>query len=240
MSAPERERHDPVDTGQAHAGGRPPARPWRWLVVDLALLVVLGGAAAGAVALSHGGATRVSSRSAVVARPAQVISAPVAGTVTGAPGVTGSAVRRGQVLFRIAAVTGGQASVPAPVSGSLASLAAVPGATVAAGQTLATVVPDGRMEVVAMVSEDAIRRVRVGQQATITLPVDPGVTLHGRVLAVWPQTAQAYIGQSGIPTPPAQEFLKQTALVPVAVSLDRTPRSLATGESAEVTIDVGQ
>jgi multidrug resistance efflux pump len=142
------------------------------------------------------------------------------------------------VLFRVGD-RGRSAVVRAPVAGTLAAVLAPVGTAVSAGETLAVLVPARRMEVVAMVSEDQIRLVHVGDTATVALASDPGHTIDGRVLAIWPLTAQTYIGQSGVPAPPAEEFLKQTALVPVAVSLDAMPSGTVSGGSAEVTIDVG-
>jgi multidrug resistance efflux pump len=220
--------------------GRPAGlSPWRWLGLDLAVAVVLAGAGGGLVALAHQGATTVVSQSAVVTTALWPVTAPATGTVATVDAALGQRVRAGAVLATLALAGGGTKDLTAPTAGTVAALEAVPGERVAAGTSVATVVPAGRMEVVAMVAEQAIRHVHIGQSATVSLAVDPGHSLDGRVRAIWPQSAQAYIGQTGMPAPPAQEFLKQTALVPVAVSLDGEPAGLAVGESAEVTIHVG-
>lgn len=220
-----------------------PPRPRRlsWLLVDAGLLVLLGGAGAAVVASAHAQATAVVSQSAVVVAPSRWVTAPAAGTVSQvAPAaVDGASVARGQRLFTLSTAAGSDVGVDAPTAGTLAQVAVAPGQSVAAGSPLATLVPWGAMRVVAMVPETRVRDVHVGQKATVVLPADPGAAFDGRVLAIWPQTAQAYIGQVGMPAPPAQEFLKQTALVPVLVSLGGQPRGLAAGESAEVTIHVG-
>lgn len=225
---------------EATPGAPPRPRALRWLVIDLVILVVLGGAGAGVVAISHNGTTEVSSQSAVVVATSAAVTAPIAGTVTRAPARAGGRVLDGKTVFALAPARGGNVEdVPAPETGTVASVLTPPGSVVSAGETLAVLVPRNPMEVVAMVSEDDIRHVARGQSADITLPVDPGTVLHGHVLAIWPETAQTYIGASGVPAPPAQEFLKKTALVPVAISLKTSPPALASGESAEVTIHVG-
>jgi multidrug resistance efflux pump len=209
----------------------------RWLLVDLVLLLALGGAGASVVAVANASATQVTSQSAVVAMAGLPVAAPVAGTVVGAPVRAGGRVARGASLFTIR-TAGSSRVVRAAAAGTLSSILVPVGSTVSAGETLGVVLPTGAMEVVAMVSESSIRRVHPGQLAHTRLAADPGILVRGRVLAIWPLSAQTYIGRSGMPAPPAQEFLRQTALVPVAISLDRQPRGLASGESAEVTIDV--
>ncbi len=212
----------------------------RWLLIDLILLLVLGGAGASVVAVANASATQVTSQSAVVAMASLPVAAPVAGTVAGAPVRAGGRVARGASLFtiRTAGSTGSSHVVRAAAAGTLSSILVPVGSTVSAGEALGVVLPTGAMEVVAMVSESSIRHVHPGQLAHTRLAADPGILVRGRVLAIWPLSAQTYIGRSGMPAPPAQEFLRQTALVPVAISLDRQPRGLASGESAEVTIDV--
>lgn len=226
---------------QEREGANSHPRPaWqRYLLVDLGLVVVLGGIGAAVVALATQGGFTVTSQSALAVRPTVTVTSPAAGTVAAVPVTPGATVTTDARLATVT-VSGGPRAVRAPVAGSVEALDVVPGQSVSAGQIVATVTAaHGPVRVLAMVSETVVHQVKIGQSATVTLPAYPSRTLNGRVSAVWPETAQAYIGQAGMPAPPAQEFLKQIQLVPIAITLTDPPRSLASGESAEVTIHVG-
>jgi len=223
---------------QSRASGRRRGGLARWIVGDLVALVVLGGATAGIVAYTHSTSTTVSSQSGLVEGMLDGITAPVSGTVVEAPALPLGRVRKGEVLFAIQTVTGATVKVTAPESGQLASVTTSVGSAVAQGAVLGSVTPNGRFVVVALVSEDRIRKVRVGDKATIQLTEDPGASFTGHVQSIWPQSAQTYLGSSLL-TSAAAAFIKQTQLMPVVVSLPYEPHGIAVGESAEVQIDVG-
>lgn len=231
------------ERGPGGAGSAPPAPHgpgWRrYLLLDLIVLVILGGGGFALVlALSQGGQSVVS-QSALVVRPMIAVTTPVSGTLSTVSVAAGTTLRQGTPIAQVVTAGGQAIEVRAPSAGSVGQVLAAPGQAIGQGQAVVTEVADGRVQVIAMVAETAIDQVRPGQSASVTAQALPGQSLNGTVTSVWPQTAQAYIGQSGVPAPPAQEFLKQTALVPVSVTLPHPPGSLAGGESAEVTIHVG-
>lgn len=233
-SPPGRETRRPVGrdpgTGQRWSMGR-------WILTDLGVAVVLAGGIWAGIAVTHGTTTGIASQSALVEASLSGIQAPTAGMVVSAPSLALGAVRPGEALFAIRTPSGVVTDVRSPLAGQVASLGTTRGAMVTAGQTLATITPAGRFRVVAMVSEDEIRKVKVGDRATIRLPEDPGGRFTGRVLGIWPQSAQTYLGSSLL-TSAAAVFIKQTQLLPVVVSLPFSPHGIAAGESAEVTIHV--
>ncbi len=209
----------------------------RWILTDLIALVALSGVAAGVLVWAHAQGTTVASQSALVEAPLDGLSAPVSGTLVEAPPLPLKAVNRHTVLFRIRTASGRTVSVRSPVSGQLASMGARLGDVLSAGQMLGTITPNAKWTVVAMVPEGSIRRVKVGDRATLRLMEDPGTTFQGHVLRIWPQSAQTYLGSSLL-TAAAAVFIKQTELLPVVVSLPYRPQGLAVGESAEVQIHV--
>lgn len=222
--------------------GRAPRRPRgglvRWILGDLVALVVLGGATAGIIAYTHNTSTTVTSQSGLVEGMLDGVTAPVAGTVVQAPALPLVRVRKGEALFAIQTASGSTVTVTAPESGQLSSVTTSVGSVVSPGTVLGTVTPNRRFVVVALVSEDEIRKVKVGDRATIRFTEDPGASFTGRVQTIWPQSAQTYLGSSLL-TSAAAAFIKQTQLMPVVVSLPYEPHGIAVAESAEVQIDVG-
>lgn len=233
--ASEPSRADPADRKAARGHGGHSA--WRFILMDAVALAVVGGAVWGVFALTHGKGATLASQSALVEASLEGLTAPVAGRVVQAPTLASAAVHKGQVLFRIRTASGTTTAVRAVGGAQIASLGVLAGSVVTPGQTLATLTPNGRFQIVAMISEDVVRNVRVGASATVRLQEDPGATFAGRVQAIWPQTAQTYLGSSLLSSA-AAVFIKQTQLVPVAVSLPYSPHGIAVGESAEVQIHV--
>lgn len=218
-------------------GGRGGSSVGRWILTDVVIAAVIAGGVWAAVGLTQGKTASLPSQSALVETALDGITAPVAGEVVDAPALAFGPVRSGEALFEIRTSSGSLTEVRSREAGQIASLGATLGAVVTAGQTLATITPAGRFQVVAMISEDQIRKVKVGDSATVRLPEDPGGTFTGRVLGIWPQSAQTYLGSSLL-TSAAAVFIKQTQLLPVVVSLPYSPHGIAVGESAEVQIHV--
>ena len=86
--------------------------------------------------------------------------------------------------------TGGTVTITSPIGGVIQTLDARAGVTLAIGQTLAQVTGLGTVWLNADVPEAQAGQVRVGQNATTTLPAFPSENFTGRVIAILP-TAQA-------------------------------------------------
>ncbi len=94
------------------------------------------------------------------------------------PGFVARLERTGQV----------EPSVPveAPISGALTSRDVAPGQQVQPGMVLFTVTDLSRIWIEGRVYESDIPRVHVGQEATLTLPYEPGAVYRGRIRTVYP------------------------------------------------------
>ncbi len=76
--------------------------------------------------------------------------------------------------------------VESPISGALTAREVAPGARVEPGTTLFTVTDLSRVWIEGRVYEGDVARVRVGQEATMTLPYAPGAVYRGRIRTVYP------------------------------------------------------
>jgi membrane fusion protein, copper/silver efflux system len=94
------------------------------------------------------------------------------------PGFITSLERSGEALQTV--------PVESPISGSLTSRDVAPGARVEPGMTLFTVADLSRVWIEGRVYESDVQWVRVGQEARLTLPYEPGVVHRGRIRAVYP------------------------------------------------------
>jgi membrane fusion protein (multidrug efflux system) len=131
-------------------------------------------------------------------------------------------------------------SVRAPVSGYLARRTVQLGERISPGAPLMSIVPLGRLWLEANFREVQLRRMRIGQPATVVADLYGGhVTYHARVAGLGMGTGSAFA------LLPAQNatgnWIKVVQRVPVRIALD--PRELAAhplriGLSTVVTIDV--
>ncbi|SFV14426.1 HlyD family secretion protein [Pseudoduganella namucuonensis] len=115
------------------------------------------------------------------------------------------------------------------------------GQTISEGTLLATMVPDGPVEVQANVLESQYRQVRIGQSVDVRFDASPGQkTYRGRVSALVPAVAAAFS-----PVPRANtdsNWIKVSQRVPVIIALDEAPPASERppmGSSAEVVIHAG-
>ena len=103
------------------------------------------------------------------------------------------------------------------------------------GQPLLTVIDVGRLWVTANISETDVRRVTIGQSASVHVDL-LDATFTGKVIAITPATAAIFF-------PPqlsnaTGDYTKVVQLVPVKIAIDYAGATLIPGASAEVTIQV--
>lgn len=132
--------------------------------------------------------------------------------------------------------------LPAPVDGLVARRSVQVGQRVAQGNTLMNVVPLDQVWVEANFKENQLRKMRIGQPATLTADMYGGsVVYHGTVVGLDAGTGSAFA------LLPAQNatgnWIKVVQRVPVRIALD--PQELAEhplriGLSMNVEVDVGQ
>ena len=203
------------------------------IVAGVAALVLLGAGSVFGYYWVNGKQT-VATQDASVEAPAVTAVAPAAGSLDRLAVTIGEGVRRGQVVGR---ETVGKTviAVTAPVDGTVAAISAQPGQMVAPGTPLFTEVVLTKTTVVANVPETEIRRVRVGDRATITVSALPGVALSGRVEAISPTTQSFF---SLIPTSATSGSYSQVVQrIPVVLSIRLDGHRLLPGESCRISID---
>jgi len=150
-------------------------------------------------------------------------------------------VQRAAARVREAWLALARASLPAPVDGVVAKRNVQVGQRVAAGAPLMTLVPLSDLWVDANFKEGQLRKLRIGQPATLEADVyGRKVEYHGKVVGLGAGTGSAF---SLLPAQNATgNWIKVVQRVPVRIVLD--PKELAAnplriGLSMEVKVDVG-
>jgi len=150
-------------------------------------------------------------------------------------------VQRAAARVREAWLALARASLPAPVDGVVAKRSVQVGQRVAAGAPLMTLVPLSDLWVDANFKEGQLRKLRIGQPATLEADVyGRKVEYHGKVVGLGAGTGSAF---SLLPAQNATgNWIKVVQRVPVRIALD--PKELAAnplriGLSMEVKVDVG-
>ncbi len=149
-----------------------------------------------------------------------------------------AAIAQAAAEVRTAELDLGYTLLRSPVEGTVGNRAVRPGAYVAVGTYLMSVVPAHDLWIDANFKEDQLRRIRVGNAATMVADVAPGEPIHGRVLSLAPGTGAVF---SIIPPENATgNFTKIVQRVPVRIQLDRGDGALGRlrpGLSATVSVD---
>jgi len=150
-------------------------------------------------------------------------------------------VQRAAARVREAWLALARASLPAPLDGVVAKRNVQVGQRVAAGAPLMTLVPLSDLWVDANFKEGQLRKLRIGQPATLEADVyGRKVEYHGKVVGLGAGTGSAF---SLLPAQNATgNWIKVVQRVPVRIALD--PKELAAnplriGLSMEVKVDVG-
>lgn len=129
------------------------------------------------------------------------------------------------------------ATVKAPVAGIIGNVHIRPGAIAPAGASLFPLVDTGQWWVDANFKETELARIAPGQEATVTLDIDPSHVLKGKVDSISPASGTAF---SLLPAENASgNWVKVPQRFSVRISLDAPPAEvpLRVGASASVTVD---
>ena len=149
------------------------------------------------------------------------------------PDVTDAKVARDQALLNLQ-----RARVLAPISGRVSqSTRLQTGQMMVSGLPAVSIVDDRNSWVEANFKETDLARMKVGQKAKITIDAYPGLELNGVVDSIGSGTGSEF---SVLPAQNANgNWVKVTQRVPVRIRiLDKSPRQLIAGISAEVTVDL--
>lgn len=128
--------------------------------------------------------------------------------------------------------------VVAPVAGRIAQSTRLQiGQMMVSGLPTVSIVNDENSWIEANFKETDLARMKVGQKAKITFDAYPGLELNGRVDSIGAGTGSEF---SVLPAQNANgNWVKVTQRVPVRIKiLDKSPRQLIAGISAEVTVDL--
>ena len=126
----------------------------------------------------------------------------------------------------------------APVAGRIAQSNRLQiGQMMVSGLPMGSIVNDGNSWIEANFKETDLARMKVGQKAKITFDAYPELELKGRVDSIGAGTGSEF---SVLPAQNANgNWVKVTQRVPVRIRiLDKSPRQLIAGISAEVTVDL--
>jgi len=128
--------------------------------------------------------------------------------------------------------------VVAPVAGRIAQSTRLQiGQMMVSGLPMVSIVNDASSWIEANFKETDLARMKVGQKARITFDAYPEIELNGRVDSIGAGTGSEF---SVLPAQNANgNWVKVTQRVPVRIKiLDKSPRQLIAGISAEVTVDL--
>jgi membrane fusion protein, multidrug efflux system len=128
-------------------------------------------------------------------------------------------------------------SIRSPIDGVISRTFVAAGEYVTPGQRIALLHDPNEIWVEALIKETEIRRVHVGQPATVSVDAYPGEVFQGVV----ERTGHAATSEfSLLPTPnPSGNFTKVTQRIPVRITLQQRDGLLKPGMMVEVSIDVG-
>tara|TARA_R100001244_G_scaffold96522_7_gene72316 strand:- start:14391 stop:15473 length:1083 start_codon:yes stop_codon:yes gene_type:complete len=149
------------------------------------------------------------------------------------PDVADAKVARDQAMLNLQ-----RARVLAPISGRVAQSSRLQvGQMMVAGLPVVSIVNDQNSWVEANFKETDLAKMKTGQKAKITFDAYPGLELNGRVDSIGAGTGSEF---SVLPAQNANgNWVKVTQRVPVRIKiLDKSPRQLIAGISAEVTVDL--
>ena len=128
--------------------------------------------------------------------------------------------------------------VVAPVAGRIAQSTRLQiGQMMVSGLPMVSIVNEENSWIEANFKETDLARMKIGQKAKITFDAYPGLELNGRVDSIGAGTGSEF---SVLPAQNANgNWVKVTQRVPVRIKiLDKSPRQLIAGISAEVTVDL--
>jgi membrane fusion protein (multidrug efflux system) len=150
------------------------------------------------------------------------------------------AVLQARANFRAAWIAAQRNAIYAPVSGYVAQRSVQLGNSVQPGQQLMTVLPLRQLWVDANFKESQLRRIRIGQPATIEADLYGGsVEYHGKVIGLGAGTGSVF---SLLPAQNATgNWIKVVQRVPVRIALDDkelNQHPLRIGLSTDVTVDI--
>lgn len=149
------------------------------------------------------------------------------------PDIADAKVARDQALLDLA-----RTRVVAPVAGRIAQSTRLQvGQMMVSGLPVVSIVNDRNSWIEANFKETDLAKMKVGQQAKITFDAYPDLELNGRVDSIGAGTGSEF---SVLPAQNANgNWVKVTQRVPVRIRiLDKSPRQLIAGISAEVTVDL--
>jgi membrane fusion protein (multidrug efflux system) len=156
----------------------------------------------------------------------------------GAQGVTAKAnTDQAQAAVTKAKLELDYATVKAPAAGIIGNVHIRPGAIAQAGASLFPLVDTGQWWVDANFKETELARIATGQEATVTLDIDPSRVLKGKVESISPASGTAF---SLLPAENASgNWVKVPQRFSVRISLDAPPADvpMRVGASASVTVD---
>ncbi|WP_417310417.1 HlyD family secretion protein [Devosia sp.] len=160
----------------------------------------------------------------------------------GAAGADNPSVRAAAAALTIAKANLAHATVTAPESGWISNLSLRPGQIVAAGQALFSLVEDSAWWVDANFKETDLARIHVGQPATLSFDMYPGLKLKGSVVSLGAASGAVF---SLLPAQNATgNWVKVTQRFPVRISLPQLPtdpdQQLRVGASAKAVVDTTQ
>ena len=152
-----------------------------------------------------------------------------------------AAIMRAEAALDMARLNLSYTVITAPSDGFLGRRTIEEGQLVSPGQTVTTIMPDGPKWIIANFKETQLSRIRIGQEAEITVDAIPGRTFRGKVAAISSATGSRY---SMIPTDnSAGNFVKIRQRVPVRIEFadtvdDADSRLMAAGMMCEIKIKV--
>jgi len=151
--------------------------------------------------------------------------------------ITSSAISS-QALTTSADSIVSKAEIRSPISGRVIQSSAVEGQVAAPGSSLAVIADTSDLYVNANIKETSITRIKPGQAVEISIDAYPGKRFTGYVESVG-QAAKSVF--SILPTQNASgNFTKVTQLMPVKISIEKTPGiTLMPGMNVTVKIHIG-
>lgn len=161
------------------------------------------------------------------------------GVLTAGVAAAQAGVERAQAALATAKLNLAYTTIIAPIDGVVGHKVVNVGNYVQPGAPLLNVVPLQSVYVTANFRETQLRRIHVGQAATLTFDLAPGVALKGHVVSLSPASGSALSGMG--PENASGNFTKITQRLPARIAIDAGQSGasgLRLGMSAVARVDV--
>ncbi|MBA4493955.1 HlyD family efflux transporter periplasmic adaptor subunit [Paenactinomyces guangxiensis] len=205
----------------------------RFLLLNTLIFIVIVALGIGGYYYYFNQSNYIDTEDAKVAGDVIPVSADSAGKLTEWKGQTGTVLKQGEMVGKVAVGTETK-NITVPVSGTIVQSKVNEGQMVAPGQPLAQVVDMDKLYILANIEETDIKDVSVGQEVDITVDAQSDTKIKGKVTQMGLATNSVF---SLLPQQNASgNYTKVVQRIPVKIEMESYPNGIVPGMNATIRI----